>query len=322
MKKNRIIVPALSLLIGVTLAGSISGTIAWYQYSTRASGAYLGMSAGTVGNLQLRLNGGEWLTRLTKNDVASYLASTTENYGSHVMPITSGNMDKDDALPSDFYRNPIAGRGAYAYWEKADETNYISLPLELRFVENNGSGENNVAKDVYLSDLYIAADEANGTEKKDLSDAIRFHVASNDGTNQINRLISKNGGSIDTNGKLDVDDDGEIDQVYSGNRYGFGSNNELVDVVYGEGEQLSYAAKVNGGILVETNENNLDLDGLELSGVSKSIGKTLADDSHYLAVTITIWVEGWQKFDDSSVWAADYIDSAFDIGFEFATDID
>lgn len=320
MKKNRLIVPALTLLAGLTLAGSISGTIAWYQYSTRANGAYLGMSGGTTGNLQLRLDGGEWLTRLTKNDIASYLAAN--NLGQKVQPITSGDMDKDDALPADFYRNPIAGKGEYSKWQKADESNYVSLPLELRFVERNGSGENNVAKDVYLSDLYIAADDANGTVKKDLSDAIRFHVASDDGVNQINRLISKNGGSIAVNGKLDLDGDGELDQAYTGNKYGFGDGNQLVDVVYGEGNQVAYAAKVEDGLLVKTNEDDLDLDELELNGASKSIGKTLASSSEYLKVNITIWVEGWQEFANSPIWDADYIDSQFDIGFEFATDIE
>jgi len=320
MKKNRLIVPALTLLAGLTLAGSISGTIAWYQYSTRANGAYLGMSGGTTGNLQLRLDGGEWLTRLTKNDIASYLAAN--NLGQKVQPITSGDMDKDDALPADFYRNPIAGKGEYSKWQKADESNYVSLPLELRFVERNGSGENNVAKDVYLSDLYIAADDANGTAKKDLSDAIRFHVASDDGVNQINRLISKNGGSIAVNGKLDLDGDGELDQAYTGNKYGFGDGNQLVDVIYGEGNQVAYAAKVEDGLLVKTNEDDLDLDELELNGASKSIGKTLASSSEYLKVNITIWVEGWQEFANSPIWDADYIDSQFDIGFEFATDIE
>lgn len=320
MKKNRLIVPALTLLAGLTLAGSISGTIAWYQYSTRANGAYLGMSGGTTGNLQLRLDGGEWLTRLTKNDIASYLAAN--NLGQKVQPITSGEMDKDDALPADFYRNPIAGKGEYSKWQKADESNYVSLPLEFRFVERNGSGENNVAKDVYLSDLYIAADDANGTAKKDLSDAIRFHVASDDGVNQINRLISKNGGSIAVNGKLDLDGDGELDQAYTGNKYGFGDGNQLVDVVYGEGNQVAYAAKVEDGLLVKTNEDDLDLDELELNGASKSIGKTLASSSEYLKVNITIWVEGWQEFANSPIWDADYIDSQFDIGFEFATDIE
>ena len=321
MKKNKIIVPALSLLLGLTLAGSISGTIAWYQYSTRANGAYLGMSGGTIGNLQLRLNGGEWLTRLTKNDIDSYLQSS--NQADDIQPITSGEMDKDDALPTDMYRNPILGRGEYAKWEKADHSNYISIPLELRFVENNGSGENNIAKEVYLSDLYIAADDANvTTNKKDLSEAIRFHISSNDGSVQKNRLLSKSGGSIDVNGKLDLDGDGETDQVYSGNKYGFGDGNQLVDVIYGEGEQVAYAADVDNGLLVETNNQDLDLDKLELNGVSKSIGKTLASSSEFLKVDITIWVEGWQELDNNPIWSADYIESQFDIGFEFATDID
>lgn len=317
MKKNRLIVPALSLLVGVTLAGSISGTIAWYQYSTRANGAYLGMAGGTSGNLQLRLNGGEWLTRLTKNDIASYLSAN--NIGQKVQPITSGNMDKDDALPTDFYANPIAGRGEYAKWQKAKIANYVSIPLELRFVENDGSGLKNIEKDVYLSDLYIAADAANGTEKKDLSDAIRFHVSSSAG---INRLISKNGGSIATKGKLDLDGDGENDQAYTGNKYGFGEGNTLEDVIYGEGNQVAYAAKVEDGILVKTNDEDLDLDELELNGVSKSIGKTLTSDTEFLKVNITVWVEGWQEFAGSPIWDVDYIDSQFDIGFEFATDID
>ncbi len=321
MKKNRIIVPALSLLVGITLAGSISGTIAWYQYSTIANTAYLGMSGGTTGNLQLRLDGGEWLTSLRKNDVAAYLAAN--NLGTKVQPITSGEMDKGDALPANLYRNPIVGRGEYSKWEKADNTNYISLPLELRFVENNGSGENNIAKDVYLSDLYIAADDANtANSKKDLSNAIRFHIASDDGQNQKNFLISKNGGSIATNGKLDLDGDGEIDQAYTGNKYGFGDGNALEDVIYGEGNQVAYAAKVDGGILAGTNDQDLDLDNLELDGASKAIGKTLASNSDFLEVEITIWVEGWQEFDGSPIWDANYIDSQFDIGFEFATDID
>lgn len=316
MKKNRIIVPALTLLASLTLAGSISGTIAWYQYSTRASGAFKAISGGTTGNLQLRLNGGEWLTRLTINDVANYLSAN--DLGQEVKPITSGNMDKDDALPANFYRNPIAGKGEYSKWEKADETNYVSLPLELRFVEN----DKNIAKDVYLSDLYIAADASNGTEKKDLSDAIRFHISSGEGTNQINRLISKKGETIATEGALDLDGDGKNDQAYSGNKYGFDDGDQLTDIVYGAGEQEAYAASVADGLLVKTNDDDLDLDELELNGVSKSIGQTLASDSEYLKVNITIWVEGWQEFDDSPIWDADYINSQFDIGFEFATDID
>ena len=44
MKKNlsKVIVPTLAIAIGAAIAGSISGTVAWYQYSTRVNVAYLG----------------------------------------------------------------------------------------------------------------------------------------------------------------------------------------------------------------------------------------------------------------------------------------
>ena len=318
MKKNRFIIPALSLLVGITLAGSISGTIAWYQYSTRAHGAYFGMSGGATGNLQIQLGNGEWLSRLTKNDVKSYLDSTEEHYGSLIKPITATGLGKDDAIDFDkMYSNPIAGAGEYEKWQKASKANYVSLPLKLRFVQNNGSGPVNVGgKDVFLTELYLAASDNNGT-KKDLSDAIRFHVSSSAG---INRLISKNGGSIATEGKLDLDGDNQIDQAYTLDKYGFKEGSELKDITYGSGSQEAYAAKVDGGILAGSNED-LSLNNTELDGKSKSIGKTLAGDS-YLQVTITIWIEGWQEFADSPIWDADYIDSQFDIGFEFATDVE
>ena len=317
MKKNRIIIPALSLLVGVTLAGSVSGTIAWYQYSTRANGLYVGTATGVNGNLQLSLDGGEWLTRLTKNDISSYLSAN--NIGQEIKPITSGDMCKDDALPTEFYANPIAGKDEYSKWQKAGANNYVTIPLELRFVQSGGTELNYVEKDVYLSDLYLAADAANGLVKKDISDAVRFHVSTNAG---INRLISKNGGSIATNGKLDLDGDDNFDQAYSGNKYGFDDGDQLVDIIYGNGNQESYAAKVEDGILVKTNNEDFDLDELELNGVSKSIGKTPKNSSEHLKVNITIWVEGWQEFAGSPIWEKDYIDSRFDVGFEFATDID
>ena len=75
MKLNkRIIIPAMSLLVGAALAGSVSSTIAWYQYSTRANVAYLGTSAGTSGNLKIRIRGqNDWGTRLEIDDVNAYI---------------------------------------------------------------------------------------------------------------------------------------------------------------------------------------------------------------------------------------------------------
>ena len=102
MKLNKkIIVPAFALLVGASLAGSVSGTIAWYQYSTRANVSYIGSSAGTIGNLQVRIKGaagraGEWGTQIETDDVLSYLAA--QSIGQHVEPVTPGNLAKNGSL--------------------------------------------------------------------------------------------------------------------------------------------------------------------------------------------------------------------------------
>ena len=150
IKKKSIIIPAFALLIGASLAGSISGTVAWYQYSTRVNAAYVGVSGGTSGNLQIKLGDGEWTTRLTKETIAAYINNAEKNpnkYGKSIQPITSGTMIQDGAVPTDFYLNPVYGQGgAYAdNWMKASKENYLVLPLQLRYVEKDGVKEGFVA---------------------------------------------------------------------------------------------------------------------------------------------------------------------------------
>ena len=274
--KTKIAVSAFTLLIGAALAGSVSGTIAWYQYSTSVYGAYVGTAGGTSGNLQMRIKGSEeWGTRLTYNEVATYLANTPEKYGSDIQPITSGAMEKDGALPADFYANPRAGFGPYSKWIKASEKNFVRIPLELRYIERDGVyanigdeqnpnlvDEQEISKNVYLSDLLIKENSRNG-EKGDLSSAIRFHIHSYEGRmeavlddqnqpvldandqptyeekvvagSEINRLVSKNGGTIMVQGKLDIDGDGKADKGYVGeDKYGFDDDNEPFDLIYGK----------------------------------------------------------------------------------------
>lgn len=368
IKKKSIIIPAFALLIGASLAGSISGTVAWYQFSTRASAAYVGVSGGTVGNLKLRLGttveDNEWLTRLTFDDVANYLASS--DYGSSVLPITSGAMDKDASLNrdgvdgDDFYLNPIYGqKGAYANWQKADKANYVKIPLQLCYVERDGIKEGGadakyIAKEVFLSDLLIQEDHTNADydngPRADLSDAIRFHISAfKDGADEdqkVNRLISKKGGTTLTNGKLDLNGDGILDAEYDSDKYGFGGN-DATDIIYGEGEQVAFSNEqdVRAGTYYDSEGNELndaevypmivknvgdsldiDEDSKEYdAGKSKAIGSTVASNSEFLNVEITIWVEGWQALEDDngdflSIWDEDYLQSKFNVGFEFAVD--
>ena len=44
---KKVVVSVLALAMGAGIAGSISGSIAWYQYSTRTTAQLQGVSAGT-----------------------------------------------------------------------------------------------------------------------------------------------------------------------------------------------------------------------------------------------------------------------------------
>ena len=309
IKKKSIIIPAFTLLIGAALAGSVTGTVAWYQYSTRVNTAYVGVSTGESGNLQVKLGSGEWSTRLTFDQIGTYLQG--QSSGTQMAPITSGNMAKDGDLPAKFYRNPIPGHGPYAEWEEADATNYVAIPLKLRYVKRDNGVESDDVKSIYLSDLTIQKDPLANTERNDISAAVRVYIE----CGSYKHLISLGGGSIDTNGKLDLDADGNPDQAYNGTdkRYGF-DGGTLADVTYGAGTQEAYAVS---DLLVTPNDSNLNLANVS---DDKIIGKT-ADGG--VDMTITIWVEGWQELGTGtypSLWDSKFIESSFDVGFEFAVD--
>ena len=267
----KIVVPTLAICLGAALVGSISGTVAWYQYSTRASTAYLGTSAGTSENLRVRIKGtntdqdDKWTSQLTKEAIQAYLGADKK-----VQPITSGNMVKDAALSGTFWKNPVRSFEDqvfdYNQWLEADTSMYVEIPLEFCYTEKDGvkdadlKDERLLAKDVYLSDLLIQEDYQNDEDqdnlKKDLSTAIRVHLSASyeeegEGgqmeAKTSNKLISKNGGTILTAGHLDLDGDGEMDKVNVGSdagaKYGFGKDTAAEVVTYGSGVQTSFSNK-------------------------------------------------------------------------------
>ena len=317
MKKNlsKVIVPTLAIAIGAAIAGSISGTVAWYQYSTRVNVAYLGTSAGTSGNLFLRIKGTEqWLTNLSHAAIADYLAD--EGIGQKVQPITSGEMGEDDDLPrvggtgADkynpvFYKNPIQEKeyetSPYSRWLKADDSMYVTIPLELAYIEKdnklsaNDIDEEYLAKDVYLSDLLIQEDYKNNDSdplkaREDLSSAVRVHIRSYLDTDtseghtdsEMNRLISKDGGTILTHGYLPLGDRDRIhdDTVTVGTNpgamYDFGENNEVKKVVYGDGYQKSYYA---GSSVKDSSYLDLDATDPTAEKVYPTVVKSVLDSN-------------------------------------------
>ena len=324
LNKKRIAVSALALATGVCLAGSVTGTIAWYQYSTRASAIYNFTSAGgTRGSLQINVGGNNdnWFTRLTHDDISSYLDAT--NSGDQLVPITSGSMNKESPLPEQFYKEPLPKHGPYAEWRKANTHNYISLPLQLRYVDHkNGDDVVCSSKRVYLTKLSFT----NGPNSFDITESIRFHITSFNKDNEasrVNRLVSKNGGKILTHGALDLNGDGKDDYVRPGKGYDFNGSEQTID--YGEGEQESFVASADANesngyypFLAEFNEEISSLEKLVYDvDKSKSIGLTGFGQDDVLNVVITIWIEGWQNLSNGSIWNSNSIGSNFNIDFEF-----
>ena len=326
LNKKRIAVSALALATGVCLAGSVTGTIAWYQYSTRASAVYDFTSVGgTRGSLQLDIDNSDiWYTRLTHKDISDYLASVQS--GNQLVPITSGGMSKESSLPQFFYKDPLPKHAPYDEWRKADSHNYIRLPLQLRYVDHK-DGDNVVctSKRVYLTKLSITS--SSDQNSLDISEAVRFHIYSYNKDDEVNtktnRLLSKNGGKILTHGALDLTGDGIDDYVRPGKGYDFNGSEQTID--YGEGEQESFVAaadadETNGfyPFLAEYNEDTSSLEKLVYNGdQSKSIGVTGLGKDDVLNVVITIWIEGWQSLNNGSVWDSSSIGANFNIDFEF-----
>ena len=355
MKLNKkIIIPAFTLLVGATLAGSVASTVAWYQYSTRTNVSYIGTSAGTIGNLQIRLAGGAWGTRLSIQDVNEFLSA--HNIGQNVEPVTPGALGKNEALKKyvwknievasgedvpdgdlgheyyiktgdhklykyvndvwepqanvaaaeapelasvqtgdlylstenklfekayvekEFYSNPIAGFGPYEKWIKATSAKFVKLPLQLRYISQDEAHLS--AEDVYLSKLVIKEDMHNDDVEAhgDISDAVRIHFSAyeeGDEESAVNHLVSKNGGTTLTHGKLKLEGGNDFDKAYTGDEFGF-DGSELAYVNYGgeEGVQTSYGANVNeeDGVYYE---EEADSNGWKAFGVA--FAKAAAD---------------------------------------------
>ena len=366
LNKNKIIVSALALVIGTSLAGSVTGTLAWYQYSTRANVSFLGESSGISSNLQMRFKGEndtKWRTRITKEEMETHLGQT----GTELVPMTFGGLNMTDALPVENnklvgYVQPYFGQADMTKWTKAAEKHYAQFQLELRVNERDGELDNNVdaknvAKEVYLSKLHLEESVQNGASKGDISEAVRVHISAsyNDGSDHVdNKLISKNGGTTITHGVLDLDNDGKVDKEYPDNdEFGFGHTaDQMVNINYGgttsvqhafaaldESAQSTYytdadvateetvypaLVKSTGNVLSETAKQNIP----NVGEIEKYIGKTMADETKFLTVTVTVWVEGWHRFDYSSregtpkfdaIWdEANLAGAKFDLGLQFA----
>ncbi|MBO5529682.1 MAG: hypothetical protein J6A47_10300 [Bacilli bacterium] len=209
----------LAVVAIASLVGSISGTIAWFQYTTRVTANYTGVVSHMSENLQISLNGTDWKSDLSAADIQKYLLDGGRE-DTALRPVTTGMQEKDKGIV-DLYKNPIRQYASMGYWGKADKNHdYIELPLQIRNKDVDGK-DTLLSRPIYLTDLTMKQTTTTlATEKYDVAPALRVYFDA--GENQY--LISNNGGAIKAHGELDLDGDYVMDQVE-----GYGDGRAAVD---------------------------------------------------------------------------------------------
>lgn len=301
-RKTKLAAIMLSSARGLAFIGSIGGTIAWYQYSTLATAAVSGSSAKCTENLQVAVGTGEGLTfksSLTTNDISNYLKTTRAEADKETVtvlkPVTAGNQERNATLNA-LKSNPVYQHGPYADWEDAVNTDYVTFPLTFRVLDIDGNSGNsgntllNRDSKLGLSDITIEGKDVDGNNaegKTDISSAIRVHFSSKDGTADVNRLVSKDGGETVTHGSLDLNGDGNNDTMA---KYEWDNSSTAIDYGSADSKETSYSA-------AEMSTK----DGINYKNY---IGVIPANQT--LTVNVTIFREGWQVLEGSTtaIWDA------------------
>lgn len=299
-RKTKLAAIMLSSARGLAFIGSIGGTIAWYQYSTLATAAVSGSSAKCTENLQVAVGTGEGLTfksSLTTNDISDYLQNTRAEADKETVtvlkPVTAGNQKKDATL-NGLKSNPVYQHGPYADWEDAVNTDYVTFPLTFRVLDIDGNSSNSSntlldrASKLGLSDITIEGKDVDGNKaegKTDISSAIRVHFSSKDGDDDVNRLVSKDGGETVTHGHLDLNGDKDDDTMA---KYEWDNSSTAIDYGSADSKETSYSAS--------------EMSTKEGINYTNYIGVIPANQT--LTVNVTIFREGWQVLEGTAIWDA------------------
>ena len=334
MKMNKIIIPAAMLAVGVALVGSVSSTLAWYQYSTKAQAAYIGTSVGQSENLEIKIKDGvdaqsqpkyKWTTNATSKDI-NELAGVARNVKKEIIPISSGAMGKNATInPSNFHSGIETGVAGYRDLPVTSD-NYVQFTLNIRY-KNTSKDAGFEKRKLNLIDLTITDDTA--APNNDLYTAIRVHFSTGS-TEADNFLYARDKAlnnstaseiSTSTQSRLDTDNDGILDlpQKYEWEEGG------TEPVVYGDTGTNPAQVAYNAAYRELDGESNI-------IPMSQTLGVMPADEDG-LALTVTIWIEGWQKLTglpennydgigegnfSSAMWKPEtYTKKTFNVGMRF-----
>ena len=283
--KKKIIVSTLALAMGAALAGSISGSVAWYQYSTRASAQLVGTSIGTMGQLQVKVGSGEYSDHAVES-VRSFRPISASG-------TTAGALS--------YYDHPVYQTPELPAMLDSNK-GYVDYQLYFKFEESiDGTTWSKKVKNVYLT--YFEIQNA-GTN--DISSAVRVELIGS--ANKFLLSKAENGETTTTSGALDLNNNTKSDT----------DNWDCLDtsgnaITYINGSSASYATQAHSAAKV-TVSDPYDLE----TGNSGKILVATKDSGDSDPLTVRVWLEGWALLGGSANWTKDYIAQNFNINMQFA----
>ena len=323
INKIKLLVGTMAIAAVAATVGSISGTVAWFQYSTRSTVAYQGAQAHCSENLQVRLYqpavpgvdnsdpvdgdyddpgdvapiaavSTDWKQDLLISDIRTFLTSVRGATAvNKLTPVTSGALAANKTAET-LYRNPIYQYAATNSWGTADKSDYVELPLQFRVLDVDGDTTEltYLAKKLYITDITLAAVSG----KADITTALRVSIK----TANFEQTFSSSGTAVPVGGNLDLNNDHQIDQTE-----GYEWTTTRTNVKYGdyEGDTPKTAASQaigtkatgNSDLKVANDANAFTIIGKELITTSTFSGTSAAADAKtdWAGVTVRIYLEGW-----------------------------
>ena len=331
MKKNKVIIPLLATVAGLSIVGGIGGAVAWYQYNTRVNASFIGSSVAESGVLQIRNEGGEWgRDAYYKGDPTLVQNFSPVTFG-YTLPGEQKVIHANDPLPNNdttsagrtiAFAYPEAGKGDYSYWTQVTPgKEFVSYKIYLRALEVDTlpSAEdqfNDASKEVFLSQVILDGNKKmtggeNPTYNEEIQKALRLHLSVKDGSTTKNFLISRGGDTVDLySNTLDLDADGKIDEVG-----GMAWEHDSTPVMYGNENATCESYSISE--IVASKDANGDFDftpsaeeiAAGLDTTEKKHNKQLictTHTDHDIEITVTVWLEGWSELQgkDSHVRAS------------------
>ena len=264
INNKKITIVSLALAMGAALAGSVSGSVAWYQYSTRAAAQMTGTSAGTSRNLQISLDGSSWAQFVDK--------------GAQDLTPVSAIVGTDGGVSS------FVGHPVYQYAKLPAVTEgYLeySLYLQCLDADKTNTTPHQVAKDVYVTKFDIV----NLAGDDDITSAVRVAIEGDS-----KKVYSVAGGDTLTSGQLDLNYNGVKDTLEL-NQADAGTDK----ITYAsDPAQAKYTSVAASSIVAEFEDPYTVPDG------ATKIISTSADAA--VELKVKVWVEGWQELGGKNCW--------------------